>query len=214
MIPSLVCSLYYAEGDMTAFISSIGITLICGILLRYKTRFSRDLGIRDGFFIVTVGWILAGVFGALPFLLHGAVDTFIDGFFEAISGFTTTRCNCHTQCGGTSPWDTFLEKFYPLDGGYGNNCIVFSDFAWSGSRGLSHVSSRSSGFLQCSSFRSRLAHTAKTLWFIYLFLRAIMTLLLMFSGLNLFDSLTHTFGTVATGGYSTKNLVWELLIIL
>src|SRR5690554_4998999 len=90
MIPSLVCSLYYAEGDMTAFISSIGITLICGILLRYKTRFSRDLGIRDGFFIVTVGWILAGVFGALPFLLHGAVDTFIDGFFEAISGFTTT----------------------------------------------------------------------------------------------------------------------------
>jgi len=204
MIPSLVCSFYYAEGDLLAFAYSLGITLISGLVLRIKASLSRNIGLRDGFFIVTAGWILAGIFGALPFMIYGAVDTFIDGFFESISGFTTTGATIIANVEGMPHGILFWRSFSHWLGGMGIIVLFLAILPGVGAGGFNMFRAEVPG-PSVSKLSSRLAHTAKTLWFLYLALTVLMTVMLMFVGFDLFDSLTHTFGTVATGGFSTKN---------
>lgn len=205
MIPSLAWSIYYNQGDIMAFLYSIIITIVCGYLLKIKASLSKNLGIRDGFFIVTMGWILAGVFGALPFIFYGAVDTFIDGFFEAISGFTTTGATIIANVESMPMGILFWRSFTHWMGGMGIIVLFLAILPGVGAGGF-HLFRAEVPGPSVSKLSSRITHTAKTLWYIYLGLTVVMTLLLILAGFNLFDSLTHTFGTVATGGFSTKNL--------
>ena len=90
MIPSLGIAAYYGEGDLTAFLISIAVTLAAGLMGYWHTGRRGFVRYREGFMIVGVGWLLASAFGMLPFLLYGTFDSVIDAFFEAVSGFTTT----------------------------------------------------------------------------------------------------------------------------
>jgi len=205
MIPSLVCSIYYGENDIDDFLYSIVCTICSGLLLRVKAYLSKNLGLREGFLIVTFGWLLAGIFGALPFIFNGAVDTFVDGFFEAISGFTTTGATVIDNVEALPHGILFWRSFTHWLGGMGIIVLFLALLPGVGAGGFQMFRAEVPG-PSASKLSSKVAHTAKILWYIYLGLTVLQTILLMFAGLNLFDSLTHTFGTVATGGFSTKGL--------
>jgi trk system potassium uptake protein TrkH len=205
MVPSLGWSIYYGDSDIDAFLFSIAVALVIGLLLRVKAFLRKDLGLREGFLIVTLGWILAGIFGALPFVLHGAVDTFIDGFFEAVSGFTTTGATVINNVEALPHGILFWRSFTHWLGGMGIIVLFLAILPGVGAGGFHMFRAEVPG-PSVSKLSSRITHTAKTLWYIYLGLTVLQTVLLMFAGFDLFDSLTHTFGTVATGGFSTKAL--------
>jgi trk system potassium uptake protein TrkH len=205
MVPSLGWSIYYGENDINAFLYSIAAAIGVGLLLRVKASLKKDLGLKEGFLIVTLGWILAGIFGALPFVFHGSVATFIDGFFEAVSGFTTTGATVIDNVEALPHGILFWRSFTHWLGGMGIIVLFLAILPGAGAGGFHMFRAEVPG-PSVSKLSSRITHTAKTLWYIYLGLTALQTVLLMFAGFDLFDSLTHTFGTVATGGFSTKAL--------
>ncbi len=205
MLFSLGWSLYYGEDDVQALLISIGITLACGFLLRAFTSLKGTLGIRDGFLVVTLGWILAGVFGALPFVFYGAVDHFIDGFFETISGFTTTGATIITDVEILPHGILFWRSFTHWLGGMGIIVLFLALLPKIGAGAMNLFKAEVPGPV-AEKVSPRITQTAKMLWFIYLGVSLLQTILLMLTGFNLFDALTHTFGTVATGGFSTRNL--------
>jgi trk system potassium uptake protein TrkH len=221
MLPSLGWSIYYMEGDSTAFLFSITITLLCGIVLRYKSTRKKEFGIKEAFLTVALGWILAGVFGALPFVFFGAVGSFTDGFFEAVSGFTTTGATVINDLEVIPHGILFWRSFTHWLGGMGIIVLFLAILPQTGASGIYLFKAEVPG-PSVDKISSRMTHTAKILWLIYLGITVVQTLLLMVSGMNLFDSLTHTFGTVATGGFSTKNQsvgafynpISEIIIIL
>jgi len=205
MIPSLACSIYYGEDDLSAFLYSIASGVCAGLLLRIKAHMSKNLGLREGFLIVTLGWLFAGIFGALPFVFSGSVNTFIDGLFESVSGFTTTGAtnidNVEVLPHGILFWRSFTHWL----GGMGIIVLFLALLPGTGAGGFQMFRAEVPG-PTASKLSSKVAQTAKILWLIYIGLTVIQTILLMLSGLDWFDSITHTFGTVATGGYSTKAL--------
>jgi len=205
MVPSLGWSIYYEDSDINAFLYSIIVAMGIGLLLRAKAFLRKDLGLREGFLIVTLGWILAGVFGALPFVFYGAVDTFIDGFFEAVSGFTTTGATIINNVEALPHGILFWRSFTHWLGGMGIIVLFLAILPGVGAGGFHMFRAEVPG-PSVSKLSSRIAHTAKTLWYIYLGLTVLQTVLLLLTGFDLFDSLTHTFGTVATGGFSTRAL--------
>jgi len=205
MVPALSCSLYFGEHDINDFLYSIASTVSAGLLLRAKARLSKDLGLREGFLIVTFGWLLAGVFGALPFVFSGAVDTFVDGFFEAVSGFTTTGATVIDNVEALPHGLLFWRSFTHWLGGMGIIVLFLALLPGIGAGGFQMFRAEVPG-PSASKLSSKVTHTAKILWYIYLGLTVLQTILLVLSGLNLFEALTHTFGTVATGGFSTKAL--------
>ena len=205
MVPSLGWSIYYGENAINAFLYSIVAAIGVGLLLRIKASLKKDLGLREGLLIVTLGWILAGIFGALPFVFHGSAATFIDGFFEAVSGFTTTGATVMNNVEALPRGLLFWRSFTHWLGGMGIIVLFLAILPGVGAGGFHMFRAEVPG-PSVSKLSSRIAHTAKTLWYIYLGLTVLQTVLLMFAGFNLFDSLTHTFGTVATGGFSTRAL--------
>ena len=98
MVPSLGLSIYYGEQDTAAFIISIAVTAIVGlsafVLLKPK---AESISYKEGFMIVGLGWILVSAFGALPFMLSGVCNSFIDAYFETVSGFTTTGASIFNE---------------------------------------------------------------------------------------------------------------------
>ncbi len=205
MVPSLAWSIYYGDSDINAFFFSIAAAIMVGALLRSKAYLRKDLSLREGFLIVTLGWILAGIFGALPFVFYGAVDTFIDGFFEAISGFTTTGATVINNVEALPRGILFWRSFTHWLGGMGIIVLFLAILPGVGAGGFHMFRAEVPG-PSVSKLSSKIANTAKILWCIYMGLTILQTILLMVVGLNLFDSLTHTFGTVATGGFSTQTL--------
>ncbi|MDD4570364.1 MAG: TrkH family potassium uptake protein [Tepidanaerobacteraceae bacterium] len=205
MIPSLAWSIYYNDGSINAFLYSTAASIGAGFLFRMKAVLSKDLGIREGFLIVTLGWLMASVFGALPFVFCKAVDTFIDGFFEAVSGFTTTGATIMTNIEALPRGILFCRSFTHWLGGMGIIVLFLAILPGVGAGGFHMFRAEVPG-PSVSKLSSKITHTAKTLWYIYVGLSVLQTVLLLFAGLDLFDSLTHTFGTVATGGFSTKGL--------
>lgn len=203
MIPSLGWSIYYNEADLQAFIYSIVITTVIGFLLKLKATPHNNLNIKDGFLTVTLGWVLAGVFGAFPFIFYGAVDGFIDGFFEAVSGFTTTGATVINNVEALPHGILFWRSFTHWLGGMGIIVLFLAILPVLGAGGLQLFRAEVPG-PSVSKLSSRIGHTAKTLWTIYTAMTVLQVILLKLAGLNLFDALTHTFGTVATGGFSTK----------
>src|SRR5690625_2929735 len=90
MTPALLIALYYKSEDWLALLISIFVTGIIGFILSKAFRYRDNVQIKEGMVIVGLGWILVSLFGSLPFILSGAIPSWIDAFFESVSGFTTT----------------------------------------------------------------------------------------------------------------------------
>ncbi|MDD4504362.1 MAG: potassium transporter TrkG, partial [Clostridiaceae bacterium] len=119
MLPSLAVATYYGGTDIHAFVISILITALVGIPLTFLKTSKRSMYARDGFAIVALGWILMSFFGSLPFFISGAIPLFVDSFFEASSGFTTTGASILTHIEDLPRGILFWRSFTHWVGGMG-----------------------------------------------------------------------------------------------
>ncbi len=204
LLPPLGFSLYYHDHDATAFIISILISVGVGGILYFFTRTRGDLRIREGFAIVGFGWTTLAIFGAIPFYLSGAIPSYTDAFFETMSGFTTTGASILTDIESMPHGILFWRSLTHWLGGMGIIVLSIAILPILGVGGMQLFKAEVPGPTP-DKLSPRIKETAKILWVVYLLLSAIETVLLMFGGMDLFDSLCHTFGTMATGGFSTKN---------
>lgn len=202
VIPMLV-ALYYGDGDFYPFLSAILITSGAGLLLWRLTPANLEIKIREGFGVVTFGWILFAAFGALPFVFVADI-TFTDAFFETMSGFTTTGATILTDVEILPHGLLFWRSFTHWIGGMGIILLSLAVLPMLGVGGMQLFKAEVPG-PSVDKIQPRVQDTAKVLWSVYVLLSALEAVLLKLGGMTWFDASCHTFGTMATGGFSTKN---------
>lgn len=196
-------SALYRDSDMQAFLVSAGITLgvgLTGVLVGRGSK--RQFGTREGYLIVGMVWILFSLFGMLPFMLSGTTTSAADAFFETMSGFTTTGATIFTDIDALPHGILFWRCLSHWLGGMGIVVLSMALLPLFGV-GMQVYQAEAPG-LQHDKLLPRLKDTARRLWEIYIALTIILTLLLRWFGMDLFDAVCHAFSTLATGGFSTK----------
>jgi len=181
------------------------VTTALGLVLFLAVRARETIGYREGFAMVTFGWVAATLFGALPFWMTGAVPGFADAFFESMSGFSTTGASILIDIESLPRSLLFWRSLTHWLGGMGIMVLFVALLSQLGAGGMQVFRAEAPGPIT-EKIKPRISETAKILWLTYVILTLAETLLLRAAGLDWFDSLTHTFGTMATGGFSTKNL--------
>ncbi|PKM80793.1 MAG: potassium transporter [Firmicutes bacterium HGW-Firmicutes-13] len=203
ILPLIWC-LYYLEKDALTFTACIIITVTAGFLFRRIGKFQKDITLNESFVFVTFGWILAVIFGSMPFYFSGVVTSYVDAFFEAMSGFTTTGATVIDDVEALGYGILFWRSLTQWLGGMGIITLFVAVFPRLDSGGMFLLNAEIPGPIK-ERIVPQIARTAKILWLIYVFLSLLQVFLLRISGLSLFDSLTLTFATMATGGFSTRN---------
>ncbi len=189
-----------------AFLYTILIVSIIGIVVYLITKKikSNQFSSKDGFLMVTISWVIASAAGALPFYFSGAIPSYTEAYFETMSGFTTTGASILTEIQSLPKSILFWRSLTHWLGGMGFVVLTVAIIPLLGVGGVKMVSAESPGPTM-DKISPKITYMAKMLWVIYIGLTILETVLLMFGGMDLFDSLTHTFGTLATGGFSPKN---------
>ncbi len=201
----LAFSLYYASGDALDLLMSIGITLVVGLILALSFNPDKPLRTREGFVIVSLGWIAAAIFGALPFFFNGVFDgNFIDCVFETMSGFTTTGATVLTNIEIVPKGLLFWRSLTHWLGGMGIILLAIIILPAIGLSSTQLFRAEVPGPTK-DKISPKVKNTAMILWLIYLGLTVMETGMLMLGGMDLYTALCHTFGTLATGGFSTLN---------
>ncbi|MGD9006628.1 MAG: TrkH family potassium uptake protein [Desulfobacteraceae bacterium] len=206
MTLSVACSLIYGEGDFWALFISEVVILIFGAPLWWIFRKHHDLGIKDGIFIATFGWILVSALSGLPFMIHGAIPSFTDAFFEMMSGYTTSGATILTDIEVVPHGLLFWRSETHLLGGMGflTLTVIFLPHGTGGMR-IFRAESSPGQVITKEKFHARNRDTMVRLWIIYMVLNIAEILLLWIGGMPLFDAMCHAFGTVSTSGYSPWN---------
>jgi len=202
----LPISFYYGEQDWTAILTSSLITIGAGALLKYLTRNkkSKELKKKDGYLIVTAGWIFMSVFGALPYIISGSIPDFSNAFFETISGYTTTGASILTDIEAVPNGILFWRSLTQWIGGMGIIVLALAILPFLGIGGMQLFVAEAPGITP-DKLQPRIQETAKRLWFLYVGLTLAEAIALYVAGMGAFDAVNHSLTTMATGGFSTKN---------
>jgi trk system potassium uptake protein TrkH len=166
-------------------------------------RAHKTLNARDGFLIVSIGWILFSLFGCIPFLLSGEISSFIDAFFETVSGFTTTGASILNEVELLPHGLLFWRSLTQWLGGMGIIVMSLAILPLLGVGGMQLFVAEVPGPAP-DKLHPRIKETAKRLWAIYIIFTITEILLLWIGGMDLFDAVCHSFTSMATGGFSTK----------
>ncbi|MDD2454678.1 TrkH family potassium uptake protein [Aminivibrio sp.] len=206
MVLPLGWSLWDGSSDGKAFLLSISAGLIFSAVLFMagKNADYNDIGVKDGFLVVSLSWIFASLIGALPFYISGTIPTFAGAFFESASGFTTTGASVLSDIEAVPRGILFWRSLTHWLGGMGIIVLSLAILPFLGVGGMELFKAEVPGPIP-EKITPRIQQTALYLWGVYAFLTVAETVLLLLGGMNLFESLTHTFGTVATGGFSPLN---------
>ncbi len=206
MATSLAWTVYYREASTTrAFLAGSCITLLTGFLLFYiGRRESGSIGRREALLVVTASWLLVGVAGAVPYMLDGAFTNYADAFFETVSGFTTTGSTVLTDVESLSRGAHYWRSLTHWLGGMGIIVLFIAIFPQLGV-GAKHLFKSEVPGPITEGLKPKIRETASTLWRIYLGLTVLECGLLYWAGMGTFDAVCHSFATMATGGFSTKN---------
>ena len=159
---------------------------------------------REGYLIVTIGWLLMAVTGMLPFLTTGSIDSVYDAFFETMSGYTATGSTILTDIESLPAGVLFWRSMMHWIGGMGIIVLAIAILPLLGIGGMQLFSAEAPG-PNSDKLHPRITDTAKRLWFIYVAYTIVETLLLYLAGMSLFDAVNHSMSTMASGGFSTKN---------
>ncbi|SHG62396.1 trk system potassium uptake protein TrkH [Thermosyntropha lipolytica DSM 11003] len=205
MLTSLIWAIYFGEPVFKSILSGAAITIFFGILLSYIYRHNYEINYREGFAIVTLGWLSASLFGSLPFVFSGYFPTFADAFFETVSGFTTTGASILIDIEALPYSLLFWRSLTQWLGGMGIMVLFVAIIASMGVRANQLFRAEIPGGAMSEKLSPRIRETAKLLWITYVILSLILFIFLISFGMNIFDALCHTFTTMATGGFSTKN---------
>lgn len=194
----------YSDGASGAFILAAIISAGCGGILFSQCRSEKDLSVREGFAIVTFGWTFFALFGALPYVFSGAIPSYLNAFFETMSGFTTTGSTILTDIEAMPPSLLLWRSLTQWLGGMGIIVLSLAILPMLGVGGMQLFKAEVPG-PTADRLKPRIQDTAKLLWGVYVLLTGLEVLLLMAGGMSFFDGLNHSFTTMATGGFSTRN---------
>ncbi|MBF0469962.1 MAG: potassium transporter, partial [Gammaproteobacteria bacterium] len=207
MLPPIVIDAIVAEGAWFPFAATFFFTFLCGTIVWYPARESRDeLSIRDGFMVVVLFWTVLSLFGALPFIFSSEVTLSLAGaVFESISGLTTTGATVITHIDGLPKAILYYRQQLQWLGGMGIIVLAVAILPMLGIGGMQLYRAETPGPVKDSRLTPRITETAKALWYIYLGLTLLCTLFYWLAGMTPFDALGHSFSTVAIGGFSTHD---------
>lgn len=203
-LPAAV-SLIYRESCFYAFLIAIAVSLLVGLSMSILSK-PEDSVIyaKEGFITVALVWVILSAIGALPFTVSGEIPSYIDAFFETVSGFTTTGASIITDLESMSRGLLFWRSFTHWVGGMG--VLVFAMAL------IPNISDRSIHIMRAEmpgpivgKLVPRVKNTAKILYLIYIFITLMQVIFLLFGGMNLFESLVHAFGTAGTGGFGVRS---------
>lgn len=203
MLP-LIVAVIYGENTITPILISAVVPFVLGIslYLAFKTK-NHVIYAKEGFAIVALVWILFSVFGAFPFILSGEIPSFVDAFFETVSGFTTTGSSILTDVEAMSKSLLFWRSFTHWVGGMGVLVFVMAL--------IPNISDRSIHLLRAEvpgpivgKVVPRIKDSARILYIIYIVLTLVETIMLFAGGMPFFDSVVHSLGTAGTGGFGIK----------
>lgn len=204
MMPSMLIAFYMNGHDKLAFLVTILITGIIGFIMSKIKSEKKNINAREGLTIVTFGWLLASLFGALPFYLSGSIPAYIDAFFETVSGFTTTGASILSNVEGLPHGALFWRSFTHWIGGMGILVFTVALLPALGIGGFQIFKAESPGPV-AGKIAPRIKDTAKILYTTYFAITIVQIIFLRLGGMKLFDSMLHAFGTVGTGGFGIKN---------
>jgi trk system potassium uptake protein len=204
MLFPLIVSLLYSGSDILSFIISIFITFLFGLLAFYFGKKGNDqIGKREGYVIVASVWIFFSFFGALPFVIQGHIPSYTDAFFETMSGFSTTGSSILEDIESLPHGLLFWRSMTQWLGGMGIIVLSLAILPIFGIGGMQLFIAEVPG-PTLDKLRPRISQTAMHLWGIYFIFTIAETVLLTIGGMSFFDAICHSFTTMATGGYSTK----------
>jgi trk system potassium uptake protein TrkH len=206
-LPPIVVSMIYGDNSVAAFLYPMVLLFGIGFVLWAATARSRkELSTRDGFLIVTLFWAVLGTAGCLPFLFSEEVQLSVtDAVFESLSGLTTTGATVISGLDSLPKSILFYRQQLQWLGGMGIIVLAVALLPMLGIGGMQLYKAESPGPVKDNKLVPRLAETAKALWYIYLFLTVTCALAYWIVGMSLFDAITHSFTTVAIGGFSTHD---------
>jgi trk system potassium uptake protein TrkH len=204
LLPPLAYALWWSEPTVPAFTVTVGLGLGVGWLLCHRaTIIPQEVTTREGFFAVVAIWVVGSFLGAMPFWLSGEIPYLVDAWFESVSGLTTTGASILTNIEALPKSLLLWRSLTHWLGGLGIVVMVLAVLPSLGVGGLFLLKGEAG--LTPERFTPRLVHTAQILFSIYTALSALECALLLICGMSLFDAVTHTFGTIATGGFSPRN---------
>ena len=204
MIASIV-SLILDDGvHLEIFYSSISV-LVFGLILMFSTKkYSKQIHKREGYVIVSLGWLLMSLSGMIPYMVTGSINEFSNAFFETTSGYTATGATILDDIESLPQGIIFWRSLTHWIGGMGIIVLTIAILPLLGVGGMQLFTAESPG-INSDKLHPRITDTAKRLWMIYLGLTVTETILLRIAGMGFFDAINHSMSTIATGGFSTKN---------
>lgn len=204
LLTAIPFSLYYRADDAPAILLAAAVTLAASLGLYLLTDKGGEVNHREGICIATLAWVLAAGFGALPFYFYGTFPTYTDCYFEAMSGFTTTGASVLAEIEGQPAGILFWRSLTHWMGGMGIVVLSLAILPALGAGGMQLYKAEVPG-PTADKLVPRIRETAQRLYVVYSVISAAMVVMLLFGGMSLFDSLTHMFGAMGTGGFSPKN---------
>ncbi len=200
----LVCSLIYREATALSFLLSALICVCAAALLFIGRPKSRVLYAREGYVIVSLCWVALSAFGALPFVFSGACPSYIDAFFETVSGFTTTGSSIFSSPESLPMSINMWRCFTHWIGGMGVLVFILAFLPLSGGQNM-HIMKAESPGPSVSKLVPRVRTTALILYIIYLALTVLQFIFLVCGDMSVYDALNTSFATAGTGGFGIKN---------
>lgn len=205
MLLGIPFSIYYGEGDLLPLLLSGGISVLVGGGTWFLTRNHKKLiKKREGYIIVTLGWLAMSLSGSLPYVFADVFPDYASAFFETVSGYTTTGASVMTDIESVPKGILFWRAVTHWIGGMGIIVLTIAILPILGIGGMQLFAAESPG-PSTDKLHPRIQETAKRLWLIYVGMTIVETVLLIFGGMNFYDAICHSFATVSTGGFSTKN---------
>lgn len=203
LIPT-VYAFILETNDFRAFLYSVLISGGLAGVLTLIPKSKNPLRYRDSYALVTFGWLSAGLFGCLPYFISGYIPSFTDAFFESISGFTTTGASILTDIESLPPAILLWRSFTQWLGGMGIIVFALAIIPYLNIGGMGIFQAEVPG-PTAEKLTPRIQDTAKVLWIVYLIFTAVLIFLLWLGGMSFFDAVNHSFTSMSTGGFSTKN---------
>jgi trk system potassium uptake protein TrkH len=205
MATALPISWSSGGSDFDALLYSSVILCNLGALIWFLTRkVPKEVSKRDGYLIVTFGWIILGITGSLPFIWSGTIPQFSSAIFETISGYTTTGASILNDIEALPAGLMYWRSMTQWIGGMGIIVLTVAILPMFGVGGMEMFMAEAPG-PSSSKLHPRITDTAKRLWIIYVLLTGVEAVMLKFAGMTWLDAVNHAFTTMSTGGFSTKN---------
>lgn len=208
LLPPVAVSLGYQDGVVRSFLLAYIATFLTGLVCWWPVRhLRRELRFRDGFVIVVLFWTVLAWFGTLPFVLSGTSSMSVtDAFFESMSGLTTTGATVVTGIDELPVSIRYYRQQLQWLGGMGIIVLAVAIMPMLGIGGMQLYRAETPGPMKEAKLTPRITETAKALWYIYLGLTLLCALSYWLCGMGIFDAISHSFSTVAIGGFSTHDL--------